>query len=145
MLSESVSQRWSWQSWPIFTDYILKEFLFWFWIIWFCSHLKLSIDAVYSSCLWGKYSLSFVSLLLSVPAQDRDGRKRILFVFFILQKHNVLFLLGVHTNKSKPFTVPNDVLFWDKIKAYFNLFPLMSITARFSFHSRLKRLDSLNV
>ncbi len=31
-----------------------------------------------------------------------DGRKRTLFVLFILQKHNILLLLSVYTNKSKP-------------------------------------------
>ncbi len=46
----------------------------------------------------------------------RDGWKHTLFVFFILQKHNVL-LLWVHTNKRRPLTYLNDVLLlsvWSK-------------------------------
>ncbi len=35
--------------------------------------------------------------------RDRDGRKHILFAFNILQKHNVLLLLWVHTNKRRVF------------------------------------------
>lgn len=31
---------------------------------------------------------------------DRDGRKRILFAFIILQKYNVLLLFWVHTDKQ---------------------------------------------
>ncbi len=39
-----------------------------------------------------------------------DGRKRTRFDFFILQKHNVLLILRVYTNKSRTFTISNDVL-----------------------------------
>ncbi len=43
--------------------------------------------------------------------EDRDDRKRILFAFIILQKHNVLLLLlWVHTNKRRVFTDLKDVL-----------------------------------
>ncbi len=31
--------------------------------------------------------------------RDRDTRKRAVFAFIILQKHNALFLLWVHTNR----------------------------------------------
>ncbi len=48
--------------------------------------------------------------------RDRDGRKRILFVFFILQKH-VLVLLWVHTNKRLYRLLLVSV--WAEMKEYF--------------------------
>ncbi len=53
---------------------------------------------------------------------DRDGRKCILFAFIILQKHSVLLLLWVLTNKRRVFTDSKDVLFlsvWPKMREYF--------------------------
>jgi len=87
------------------------------------------------------YTLISGSFLWRAPIQGgQDSRKRILFAFFILQRHNV-FLLWVYTNKSS--TVLNDVLLlyvWPKIE-YFKLFPLLSEKKYFSFHTPHKHLD----
>ncbi len=44
---------------------------------------------------------------INVPVKKipRDGRERTLYVFFILQKHIVLLLLRLYTNKSRTFAV----------------------------------------
>ncbi len=63
------------------------------------------------------YSLSFGSFLWSAPVQDETA-----------ESVSCLFL-WVHTNKSRPFTVPNDVLLLplsekNDVVGYFKLFPL---------------------
>ncbi len=47
-----------------------------------------------------KASIQGVSEFRVQVHRDRDGRKCIVFAFIILQKHNVLLLLWVHTNKQ---------------------------------------------
>ncbi len=52
------------------------------------------------------------------------------YLFSLFYKCTMFFyILWVHTNKNRPFTVPNDVLFlpfMSKNYGVFNLFPLMS-------------------
>ncbi len=66
-----------------------------------------------------------VQFLWSVPLLEI----KTLFVFFILQKHNVLLILWVHTNKtlfSSKWWRLYSYLKWGKITVYFN-FPLLLI------------------
>ncbi len=66
-----------------------------------------------------------VQFLWSVPLLEI----KTLFVFFILQKHNVLLILWVHTNKtifSSKWWRLYSYLKWGKTTAYFN-FPLLLI------------------
>ncbi len=56
--------------------------------------------------------------------RDREDRECTLFVFFILQKHKVLLLLWVYTNKSRHLIILNDIyhLFvWPVFLVYFTL------------------------
>ncbi len=71
----------------------MKEYLFLILIISFCSNSKLS-RYIHHVCKENIHS--FGSFLWSAPVQDRNG-KRILLVFFILEKHNVFLILWVHT------------------------------------------------
>ncbi len=122
VFSESVSQGWSCRSWLAISSLdaplarsaslrimiIMKEFLFSICFISLSSNLQLSIDIFIMSVrhVFAEFQFIFVKRSCS----RRDGRKRIMFVFFILYKHNVLLILWVHTNKSRPVAVPNDVL-----------------------------------
>ncbi len=61
---------------------------------------------------------------------DWDAWKRTLYIFFILQKHNVLLILWVYTNTIIPFTDLNDVLLLcvqSKLTEHFKLFLLLSL------------------
>ncbi len=65
-------------------------------------HLKVDI----SFSIVDMFNLCKTKMYIEFHAQvhrDRDGRKRILFAFIILQKR-VLLLLCVHTNKHRVFT-----------------------------------------
>ncbi len=67
-------------------------------------------------------SRGFIYVSLKRGDRDRDGRERTLFIFFILQKHIVLLLLWLYTNKSRPFAVSNNTLFLSvrsKLMEYF--------------------------
>ncbi len=133
VFSESVSQGWSCRSWLAISSLdaplarsaslrimiIMKEFLFSICFISLSSNLQLSIDIFIMSVrhVFAEFQFIFVKRSCS----RRDGRKCIMFVFFILYKHNVLLILWVHTNKSRPFAVPNYVLLlplWAKMTAY---------------------------
>ncbi len=133
VFSESVSQRWSCRSWLTISSLdaplersasllimiIMKEFLFSISFILLSSNLKLSIDIFIMSVR--HVFAEFLFIFVKRSCSRRDGRKHIMFVFFILYKHNVLLILWVHTNKSRPFTVLNDVLvllLWTKMMAY---------------------------
>ncbi len=90
----------------IHRDYFIREYLFSTWK----RNLKVDISSflyIYSSCLWGKYSLRFRLFLFTclwrkLTETVWDGRERSLFVFFILQKHIVLLLLWLYTKKVDP-------------------------------------------
>ncbi len=94
------------------TDYIIGEYFFPFELV----HLKVdtsrSID-IFLMSVRQRYIQSF-----ALKLTDRDGRKRILFAFIILQKR-ILWLLWVHTNKRRVFTDLKDVLLlslWAKME-----------------------------
>ncbi len=130
VFSVSVSQRWRWRSWlgvssldtPLersaSSRIIMKEFLFSIWFISLSSNLKLSIYIFIMSVrhVFADFRLIFVN-----SCSRRDGAslfslfyKIILYCIF----YKILLILWVHTNKSWPFTIPNDVLLsplWAKI------------------------------
>ncbi len=102
----------------IFTDYDYNERVFvLFHQVVIYSFLYIYIFIMSVRHIFAEFRLIFVKRSCS----RRDGRKRIMFVFFILCKHNVLLILWVHTNKSRPLSVPNYVLrlpSWTKMTAY---------------------------
>ncbi len=59
--------------------------------------------------------------------QDWDGKH--ILVFFILEKHYVFLMLWVHTNKNRPFTVPNYLLFLPFMSNSYEVFNLLPLAA----------------
>ncbi len=98
------------------TDYIIWEY-FSIWIGSFESRHITLYRYIFNVCK-AKIYMEFRAQV----HRDRDSRKRILFAFIILQKHNILLLLWVHTNKCRVFTDLKDVLLlslWPKMSEYF--------------------------
>ncbi len=130
VFSVSVLQRWRWWSWLAISSLdaplersassriIMKEFLFSIWFISLSSNLKLSIDIFIMSVrhVFADFRLIFVN-----SCQDETAHHCFLYfikLFYTVYFIKFLLILWVHTNKSRPFTVPNDVLLsplWAKI------------------------------
>jgi len=81
-------------------------------------------------------SLNFGSFLWSAPVQEETAGSTSCLFSLLYKKHNILLILWGHTNKIRPFTIPNYVLLlplWWKIMVG----PLkkMQVLQSFSFHS----------
>ncbi len=93
------------------TDYIIWKYLIYIWIGSFKSrHFTFYRYSIFFMSL--RQALSFGSFLLFFWSAQihKDGKKRILFAFIILQNHNDLLLLWGHTKESRHFTDLKDVL-----------------------------------
>ncbi len=74
------------------------------------SFLYMYISHVFEVSIHGD-SGCFIYVSVKRGDRDQDCKEHTLFIFFILQKHIVLLLLRLYTNKSRPFAVSNDTLF----------------------------------
>ncbi len=126
-----------------YTEYIIWEYLFYIWIKSFKSRYftlyKYSISCIsFMSVKQVAYTRSFE--FHAQVHRDQDGRKPILFPFIILQKHNDLLLLWVHTNKCRVFTDLQSILRASDCTSA-NICPAVSALL-FSFHTLHRHLNS---
>ncbi len=124
----------------IFTDYIMKEFLFWIWIILFCSRLKLSIDIFIMSVrkIFAEFRCIFVK-------RSKTETGEIASYLFSLFYKSTTFCWYCECTQIKidPLQFRTMYLFlplWAKMTPYLICFHWCP-EACFSFHSPHKRLD----
>ncbi len=93
----------------IFTDYNERVFVL-IWFISLSSNLKLSIDIFIMSVRHVFADFRFIFVKRSCSRRDSASLYSLFYKIILYILYKVLLILWVHTNKSRPFTVTNDVL-----------------------------------